>query len=238
MDMQAAFEAATCGAGRTGTCIRQASPQAAIPWKVISDPYAEIGSTNWNNYTVSTDTMLEKSGFVEVLGRVGAQELNHPLWVNAYHLRVSDSGAWSIYRSNTSGQNTTLRSGNTASLGTNRWHTVALGFSGSTITATVDGTSVGSVSDSTFGSGVAGIGTSQGETAQFDNLAITNGGTPTSPTAKPPTSPPPTPSQPPAAPPPTGGSGGVLRGIGPNRCLNVPNGPQTDGTFLQIYDCN
>src|SRR4051794_31029060 len=67
MDMQGAFEAATCGAGRTGTCIRQASPQAAIPWKVISDPYAEIGSTNWNNYTVSTDTMLEKSGFVEVL---------------------------------------------------------------------------------------------------------------------------------------------------------------------------
>ncbi|GAA4613023.1 RICIN domain-containing protein [Actinoallomurus liliacearum] len=31
---------------------------------------------------------------------------------------------------------------------------------------------------------------------------------------------------------------GVLRGVGSNRCLDVPNGSQTDGTFLQIWDCN
>jgi len=217
MDMQGAFEAAACGGGRTGGCVRQVSPQAAITGKNLSDPYAELGNINWNNYTVTTDALLEKSGYVEVLGRVGAQELNHPGWLNAYHLRVSDTGAWSIFRSNTSGQNTTVRSGSVASLGTNRWHTVALGFSGSTLTATIDGTAVGTVTDSTFGSGLAGIGTSQGETAQFDNLAITTGG-----------------GDPGPGP---GGPTGVLRSLSANRCVDVPNSSQTDGTFLQIYDC-
>jgi hypothetical protein len=31
---------------------------------------------------------------------------------------------------------------------------------------------------------------------------------------------------------------GALRGAGSNRCLDVPNSSQTDGTFLQIYDCS
>jgi hypothetical protein len=31
---------------------------------------------------------------------------------------------------------------------------------------------------------------------------------------------------------------GALRGVGSNRCLDVPNSTQTDGTFLQIYDCS
>ncbi|WP_433456059.1 non-reducing end alpha-L-arabinofuranosidase family hydrolase [Streptomyces sp. CA-142005] len=30
---------------------------------------------------------------------------------------------------------------------------------------------------------------------------------------------------------------GALRGIGSNRCLDVPGASQTDGTYLQIYDC-
>jgi len=34
------------------------------------------------------------------------------------------------------------------------------------------------------------------------------------------------------------GGTGVLRGSGSNRCLDVPNASQTDGTFLQIRDCS
>ncbi|MGW7520877.1 non-reducing end alpha-L-arabinofuranosidase family hydrolase, partial [Streptomyces sp. NPDC054796] len=30
---------------------------------------------------------------------------------------------------------------------------------------------------------------------------------------------------------------GALRGVGSNRCLDVPGASQTDGTYLQIYDC-
>ncbi|MFD0273598.1 non-reducing end alpha-L-arabinofuranosidase family hydrolase [Kitasatospora sp. NPDC127111] len=31
---------------------------------------------------------------------------------------------------------------------------------------------------------------------------------------------------------------GALRGVGSGRCLDVPNASQTDGTFLQIWDCS
>src|SRR2546423_12902280 len=31
---------------------------------------------------------------------------------------------------------------------------------------------------------------------------------------------------------------GALHGVGSGRCLDVPNASQTDGTYLQIYDCS
>ncbi len=36
----------------------------------------------------------------------------------------------------------------------------------------------------------------------------------------------------------SGGSGTVIRGVGSNRCLDVPNNTTTNGTQLQIWDCN
>src|SRR5438270_1624130 len=30
---------------------------------------------------------------------------------------------------------------------------------------------------------------------------------------------------------------GALRGVGSGRCLDVPGQSQTDGTYLQVYDC-
>jgi hypothetical protein len=68
-----------------------------------------------------------------------------------------------------------LTGGTVSALGTGRWHNVALTFSGNTITAAVDGTTVGSATDSTWSSGQVAYATSQGETAQFDNLSITAG---------------------------------------------------------------
>ncbi len=215
-DMQGAFETAACGGGRSGMCLRQASPQAPITWKTLADPATYGGNLNWNNYTASADVLLEKSGYAQLEGRVGTTNLDPIGNYNGYFLRVTDTGSWSILRNNTSGQLTTLRSGSTSALGTNRWHTLALGFNGSTITATIDGAQVGSVSDGTFGAGQVGFGTSQGETAQFDNLSVTPGSGGNT----------------------GGGSTGVLRGAGSNRCLDVPNVSQTDGTLLNIWDCN
>jgi hypothetical protein len=212
MDMQGAFETVACGGGRGGMCVRQASTQAPITWKTLSDPYAELGSTTWTNYTVQADVLLERPGYAALLGRVGGQELMNPGALNAYHLRVSDSGAWSVLRTNTSAQTTTLRSGTTTALGTGRWHHLALGFSGSTITATVDGVVVGTANDSTLGAGLAGIGTSQGQTAQFDNLSIAAGA--------------------------GGGTSPALRNANADRCLDVPNASQANGTQLALWDCN
>ena len=36
----------------------------------------------------------------------------------------------------------------------------------------------------------------------------------------------------------SGGSTGILRGVGSNRCLDVPNVSTTNGTLLDIWDCN
>ncbi|SEC59840.1 O-Glycosyl hydrolase [Amycolatopsis tolypomycina] len=212
MDMEGAFETAACGGGRAGTCVRQAATQKTIPWKKFVDPYALLGNVAWSNYTLNVDALLEKSGgYVELIGHAGAQDTGNQGAMNAYYLRVSDTGAWSIRRNNTSQQITTLRSGTTSALGTGTWHKLSLGFSGSTITASVDGTVLGTVTDGTFPAGQVGIGTSVGETAQFDNLAVAGSG---------------------------GGTTSVLRNTAAGRCLDVPNVSQANGTQVTLWDCN
>jgi hypothetical protein len=209
--MEGAFETTACGAGRSGMCVRQASPQQAITWKTRTDPYALLGNVAWANYTVSADVLLERSGYVELIGRAGSQVTTNQAALNAYYLRVSDSGSWSILRNNLNAQVTTLRSGTTAALGTNRWHTLSLGFAGSTITASVDGTVVGSVTDGTLPAGQVGFATSVGQTAQFDNLTVAGSG---------------------------GGTTSLLRNDNSGRCLDVPNASQTSGTQVTLWDCN
>ncbi len=214
MDWQGAFEVAGCGGGRTGQCVRQMSAQTPITWDTLSDPHALLGDLSWSNYTVSSDVMLEKSGYVELIGRAGGQGYSGAAGLNAYHLRVSDSGAWSILNSNINGNVTTLAQGTTAALGTGRWHTLSLTFAGATITAGIDGSTVGSASDHTWPTGQIGYATSQGETAQFDNLSITpgSGG--------------------------TGGTSSAIVGVGSGRCVDVPGSTQTNGTQVQLWDCN
>ncbi|MEV0429472.1 ricin-type beta-trefoil lectin domain protein [Micromonospora sp. NPDC050495] len=214
-DMQGAFETVGCGGGRSGICLRQMSPQAPITWKTLADPATYGGSLAWGNYTVSADALLEKSGYAQLEGRVGTTNLDPIGRYNAYFLRVTDGGSWSILRNNTAGQLTTLRSGTVAALGTNRWHSLSLGFSGSTITATIDGTTVGTASDTSFVAGQVGFGTSQGQTAQFDNLSVVAG---------------------PGGDP--GGTTGSLRNTAAGRCLDVPNQSQTNGTQVTLWDCN
>jgi hypothetical protein len=101
-----------------------------------------------------------------------------------------------------------------SALGTS-WHTVSLTFSGSAISARIDGTTVTSLNDSTWSAGQVGLATSQGETAQFDNLRITAVNGPV----------------PPA-------TAGPLIGVGSGRCLDVPGQSRTNGTQVTIWDCN
>ena len=214
MDWQGSFEVAACGGGRSGQCVRQVSPQTPITWDTLSDPHALLGDVSWSNYTVSSDVLLEKSGYAELMGRANTQSYTGAGGLNAYHLRVSDTGAWSILSSNTGGTVSTLASGTVAALGTGRWHTLSLTFAGSTITASIDGTQVGTTNNTTWGAGQIGYATSQGETAQFDNLSIipgSGGG---------------------------GGSSGEIIGTGSGRCVDVPNASQTQGTQVELWDCN
>ena len=65
MDIQGSFEVVGCGGGRSGQCVRQMSEQAPIYWTTqLAEPYALLGDLGWSNYTVSSDVMLEKAGYV------------------------------------------------------------------------------------------------------------------------------------------------------------------------------
>jgi hypothetical protein len=213
-DMQGAFEVTACGGGRAGRCVRQMSPRAPITWDALSDPYALLGDVGWSNYRVATDVLLEQAGYVEVIGRATWQHAFGPAGLDAYYLRISNTGAWSVLRNDTNNAMTTLRSGTRAALGLNTWHTLALTFSGSTITAQVDGATLVTFTDTVWSVGQVGIGTSQTETAQFDNLSVTAVAGP---------------------PPPVSGR---LMGVQSGRCLDVPNQSQTNGTAVVIWDCN
>ncbi|MFC4588460.1 RICIN domain-containing protein [Sphaerisporangium corydalis] len=210
MDQQGAFEVTACGAGRAGRCVRQMAPRMPITWDGDYDPYALLGDVGWSNYTVSSDVLLEQAGYVKLIGRGGTQHYG-PAGQNAYYLRVTDTGAWAIQRNTFDNVVTTLSSGTVAALGTGRWHSLSLGFSGGTITGKIDGVTVGTVTDFTWGAGQVGLGTGATETAQFDNLSVTPG---------------------------PAGSSTVLRSAASGRCLDVPAQSHTNGTQVAIWDCN
>ena len=213
-DMNGAFETVPCGGGRAGTCLRQMAPTTPIRWTDEANPmpYTVMGDLSWGNYTVAADALLEQSGSVELLGRVNQVGRNNN-GLNAYHFRVSDSGAWSIQRSDTSWNFTTLASGTVAGLGLNNWHHLALQMQGSSLTASIDGTVVGSATDSTFSNGQAGLAVTGYQTDEFDNFALTPG---------------------------TGSGthlGPVTSGIA-GKCLDDSTDSTVDGNHVQLWDCN
>jgi hypothetical protein len=174
---QGAFEASACGGGRSGRCVRQQAPVTPITWNTVANPYTLLGDLGWRNYTVAADALFEAAGQVEVMARVGQQRGFSVSGINAYYLQVGNNGAWSIVRNTTNATLTTLASGSVAALGLNSWHRLALTVNGSTLTAAIDGTTVGSATDSTYPSGQVGLGVNGYQTDQFDNLSITPVGT-------------------------------------------------------------
>ncbi|MFI5527081.1 ricin-type beta-trefoil lectin domain protein [Kitasatospora sp. NPDC051853] len=228
-DMNGAFQAAACGGGRQGSCLRQMAPSVPVRWTSENyfAPYTVTGDDSWGNYTVTADTMFEQPGAVELLGRVGMQGRNDN-GLQAYHLRVGHDGTWAILRSDVNDTDhtwafTTLADGTTTAPGTGHWHTAALTMQGPAITATLDGKLLGSATDTTYTHGRAGLGTADSttsttgggyQTQQFDNLSITPG-----------TDPVPT------------RTGAVPSGLA-GKCLDLDGGTTQDGTPVQLYDCN
>ncbi|WP_432974306.1 RICIN domain-containing protein [Dactylosporangium sp. CA-233914] len=209
-DMQGSFETRACAAGRSGTCLQQVAPQRPINWQDDSDAYTLIGDPAWTNYTVSLDVNMQQAGTVTLLGRAGTQ-LRPQNRQAAYQLRVANTGAWSIVKHTTANTDTTLASGSRPALGLGTWHNLRLDFSGGQITAALDGTTLGTASDFSYGSGQAGVGVMGYQTDQFDNLAITANSGPVL---------------------------SVLRGAESGRCADVPALSQTNGTQLTLWDCN
>ncbi|MGF1428105.1 RICIN domain-containing protein [Kitasatospora sp. LaBMicrA B282] len=174
--MNGAFETEPCAGGRSGSCLRQQAPTTPIRWtdETGDQPYATMGDLGWSNYSVAADVLLEQSGTAELLGRVGTQGRNNN-GLNAYNLRVGDDGSWTVLKDGQGWTFTTLAGGKVAPLGLNTWHHVALTFQGSSITATLDGVTLTTLTDGSYGAGQIALGTGGYYAAQFANLSITPG---------------------------------------------------------------
>lgn len=66
----------------------------------------------------------------------------------------------------------TLTSGNVAALGINTWHNLALVCDGNSISAQIDGETVGTISDSSYARGMVGFGVVGYHAAEFDNFKV------------------------------------------------------------------
>ena len=203
-----------CAGGRSGKCLQQQAAQQPIEWDGNSSPYTIGGGLGWGDYTVAADTLIQQAGAVQLMGRVGWQHSFGPAGIDAYYLQVSNTGAWSIVRNNTSDILTTLASGTVAALGTGTWHHLSLSFQGSTITAAIDGTTVGSASDTTYRTGMVGLGTSGYQTDQFDNLTVAQLGTQVAATDT------------------------VTAGDDSLDCMDDNTGASADGTKVQMWGCD
>ena len=171
-DMQGSFEVQACAAGRRGRCLQQMAPVKPIEWQDDSDPFTLVGDPSWTDYKVRVDAELTKPGTVELIGRAGLQ--NRPQsHQQGYYFQITDTGAWTILKSDANGNRTVLARSSTTALGTGTWHALALSFSGPSITASVDGKAVGTVSDDSYTAGQIGLGLTSYDTDQFDNLAVT-----------------------------------------------------------------
>lgn len=168
-DQAGIFEVAKRGAGG-GQCLRQVVRTKGIEWPFHLNPWPEtfLGETNWVNYEVRVDTLLEpREGFVSLFGRVGTipQKAEPP---NAYWLKVDQAGCWELGVAKA-----VLASGHSDFRG-GRWQNLGLKFAGEQITVLINHRPVGQLSDTNYPAGMVGFGCGW-HPARFDNLAITEG---------------------------------------------------------------
>ncbi|MGH3171343.1 MAG: LamG-like jellyroll fold domain-containing protein, partial [Trebonia sp.] len=207
--MQGAFEVEPCAGGRSGNCLQQQAATEPVEWDDNANPYTIGGNLSWANYTVSTDALMEQAGAVQLLGRAGTQEAFDPANTNEYYLQLSNTGAWSIVRNSTSGTLTTLASGTVTAPGLNTWQQLSLTFNGDTISAAINGTAVGTVTNPAYASGMIGLGTDGYQTDQFSDLSVTQVGSTTP-------------------------SGPMIAGTDTAECVDVNVGSSTAGTKVQM----
>jgi hypothetical protein len=186
--MDGAFELAPCAVpdGANTTCTEQeAAPEPVLwggdnPATTTRFPYAIIGDSSLKNYTVSCDVLLTQSGTsAGLVGRFSGMKGPQVGDFDGYVFDVSSTGAWQLVKNDeTAGDIATLASGTTAALGTGSWHRLTLSLHGSTITASVGGTQVTSVTDASWTAGPAGVEagafTRSWPQTQYSNLSITS----------------------------------------------------------------
>ena len=198
-DISGAFELTACP-GRKGRCLRQMTPVPTISWGPDWQPYTIVGDDAWQDYEVSADVYLQPGDAAAVMGRVNHVGTGFGVIPKGYFAQLDDSGQLRLVvirgkvdtkklegdaeqqalikaqNDSSVGGEKVLATTQLAGIAPNRWHKLALRFSGSTITAVVDDKAVLSATDTLYGKGMAGLmaGASQNRvsTPYFDNVLI------------------------------------------------------------------
>ncbi|MET8629141.1 RICIN domain-containing protein [Kitasatospora sp. NPDC004669] len=172
-DWAGAFETAPCPAGaNTPMCLRQVITQAPTPWHTDMNytPATFLGDPSWTHYQASTDVDLEQaSTSAELLGRI--DHVDHDR--SACHLKIDDTGAWSLFTEDRSAAVTVLASGSYPGAGAGTWHNLTLAMQGQTITASIDHNQVASVADAAHHTGQLGLGVGGFQHVDFANTTVT-----------------------------------------------------------------
>ncbi len=153
-------------AGGQGQCLRQVMPSKGIEWNghPTPEPYTMIGATAWDNYEVSCDMLAEGNGYIALYGRL-SKSSNKAIPPVAYWLKLNTNGIWELKN-----HSDTLTSGSVPAAA-QQWHKLKLSFSGSNISAAIDGREVAKLEHFGGSGGMAGVGCGW-HLAQFDNFSV------------------------------------------------------------------
>ncbi len=168
-DQSGTFEVARRPGG--GSCLQQPLTRRGIDWEhyPTPEPYTIIGSANWCDYEVSCDARIEGEGYAAIFGRIKCSLLSQSDPPQGYWLKVNEDGRWEL-----KAFKETLAAGAVA-FDADQWHQLALKFSGSRITASIDSAELKTIDHDMdfigYDQGMAGLGTGWNK-AQFDNFSV------------------------------------------------------------------
>lgn len=151
-----------------GKALRQVTTQNGIEWAAQFSPYTIMGEQTWRDYETSAEVLLETNGTAYLFGRIANVPGFSDPTPRGYWLKADSSGAWRLLA-----YTNTLASGS-VTFATNVWNKLRLTFKGSAIKGYINGSLVADVSDATYASGLAGIGSGR-HGAQFDNFFVAAG---------------------------------------------------------------
>ncbi|OCT15346.1 hypothetical protein A8709_14750 [Paenibacillus pectinilyticus] len=178
-DEHGAFEVSSKFGG-TGNALRQVITGPLLQWNAWGEPisnsaFTEFGNLSWRNYDYSSDVLIENTGTVSIIGRVGTQIRNVPQdnKLKGYKLVIDQSGNWRLVIGApdiAAASEIQLASG-VVPFSANTWHNLKLSFHDTNIKAYIDSQQVASVTDNTFLYGMVGLG-SGWNYAQYDNVSV------------------------------------------------------------------
>ena len=171
-DFNGAFEAAPRPDG-PGRCLAQTITTRPLDWRYTVDtrPFTLLGDPMWwGDYAVTVDVRLDQAPYVDLLGRLdyvprgsGGQ--------SGYRLRLSRDHGWALLRTGPDRGEDTLAQG-LLDVDPGRWYRLQVSFTGTTIVARVDETTVATVHDDRHNRGQVGLLVGAWCPAQFGDLAI------------------------------------------------------------------